>query len=114
MIYKFDKGHLRCVNPELREDFLVCPRGSTAAQRRSGDSTVAIISRSKMSVIEVFRILDNVRDSLSLRSPRWRRGSGGRFFQNLGKITPRIFAHLGLGRIASSYVNYLHKDEDGI
>jgi hypothetical protein len=65
-----------------------------------------------MSVIEVLRILDNVRDSLSLRSPRWRRSSGGRLFQNLGKITPRIFAHLGLGRIASSYVDYLHKDED--
>jgi hypothetical protein len=111
---KFGKEHLRCVDPELREDLLVCSRGSAAAQRRSGDSTVAIIPQSKMSVIEVFRIFNNVRNSLSLRSPRWRRSSGGRFLQNFGKVKPWIFAHLGLGQIASSYVKYLHKDEDGI
>jgi hypothetical protein len=67
-----------------------------------------------MSIIEVFRIIDNVRNSLSLRGPRWRRSNGGRPFRHFGKVTPRIFTHLGLGQIASSYVNYLHKDEDGV
>jgi hypothetical protein len=51
---------------------------------------------------------------LPLRSPRWRWNSGGRFLQDFGKVMPRIFAHLGLGRIAWSYVNYLHKDEDDV
>jgi hypothetical protein len=65
-----------------------------------------------MSVIEIFRIFDNVRDSLLLRGPRWRWGGGGRPFQHFGKIAPWIFAHLGLGRIASSYVNHLREEED--
>jgi hypothetical protein len=110
-MYKFNKEHLRSVDPELRENLLVCSRGSAAAQRRSGDSAVAIIPRSKMSVIEVFRIFDNVRDSLSLRGPRWRWSGGGRSFQHFGKVTPWIFAHLGLRRIASGYVNHLCKEK---
>jgi hypothetical protein len=51
---------------------------------------------------------------LSLRGPRWRRSSGGRSFRHFSKIAPRIFAHLGLGRIASSYVDHLHRDMDCI
>jgi hypothetical protein len=99
------KENLRGVDPELRKDLLFCSRRRTAAQRGSGDSAVAIIPRSKMSVIKVFRIFDNVRDSLSLRGPWWRWSGGCRPLQHFGKVAPRIFAHLGLGRIASSYVN---------
>jgi hypothetical protein len=47
---------------------------------------------------------------LSFRGPRWRRSSGGRSLQHFGKIAPRIFAHLWLGRIASSYVDHLRRD----
>jgi hypothetical protein len=106
------KENLRCVNPELRKDLLLCSRRRAAAQRRGGDRTVAVITRSEMGVIRVFRIFDNVRNSLSLRGPRWRRSSGGRSFQHFSKIAPRIFAHLWLGRIASGYVDHLHKDKD--
>jgi hypothetical protein len=53
-MYKFDKEYLRRVDPELRKDLLFCARGRMAAQRRGGDRAVAIITRSKMSVIEVF------------------------------------------------------------
>jgi hypothetical protein len=51
---------------------------------------------------------------LSLRGPRWRWSGGGRPLQHFGKVTPRIFAHFGLGRIASSYVNRLRKEKDCI
>jgi hypothetical protein len=46
-MYKFDKEHLQRVDPELREDLLVRSRRRTAAQRRSGDSAVAIIPEVK-------------------------------------------------------------------
>jgi hypothetical protein len=84
------------------------------AQRRGWDRAVIIVIRREMSVIEVFRIFDNVRDSLSLRGPRWRWSDGGRPFRRFGKVTSRIFAHLGLGRIASGYSNHLHEEEDCI
>jgi hypothetical protein len=51
---------------------------------------------------------------LSLRGPRRRRRNGGRSLRHFGKIAPRIFAHLRLRRVASSYVDYLFRDKHGI
>jgi hypothetical protein len=76
-MYKFNKEYLRRIDPELRKDLLFCSRRRTAAQRRGGDRAVAVITRSKMNVIEVFRIFDDVRNSLSLQGPRWQWSGGG-------------------------------------
>jgi hypothetical protein len=110
MMHEFSKESLRRVDPELWKDLLLCSGRRTIAQRRGRDRAVAIITRSEMGVIKVFRLIDNIRNSLSLRGPRWRWSSGGRSLRYFGKIAARIFAHLGLGRIASSYLEYLYRD----
>jgi hypothetical protein len=109
-MYKFSKEILRRVDPKFWKDLLLCSRRRTAAQRRGRDRAIAIITQSEMGVIKVFRVIDNIRNSLSLRGSRWRWSSGGRSLWHFGKIAPRILAHLGLGRIASSYFDSLYRD----
>jgi hypothetical protein len=109
-MYEFSKESLQRVDLELRKDLLLCSRRRTTAQRRSRDCAVAVIARSEMGVIEVFRIIDNICNSLFLWGSRWRWSSGGRSLWHFGEIAPRILTHFGLGRIASSYLDYLCRD----
>jgi hypothetical protein len=51
---------------------------------------------------------------LFLRGSRWRWSGRGRSLWHFGKIAPWIFTHFGLGRIASSYLNYLSKNSNRI
>jgi hypothetical protein len=53
-MYEFSKENLRCIDPELWKDLLLCSRRRTAAQRRGGDRATAVITRSEMGVIKDF------------------------------------------------------------
>jgi hypothetical protein len=86
-----------------------------AVQRRGRDHAVVVIARREVSVIKIFRILDDISDLfLLLRYSRGRRSSRGRFLRDLDKVTPWIFTHFGLGRITSSYLDDLSKSFDHI
>jgi hypothetical protein len=85
-----------------------------AAQRCGRDRAVAIIAQSEMGVIEIFRVLDNIRNLLFLWGSRWQWSGRGRSLRYFSKIVPRILTHFGLGRIASSYLSYLCKNSNRI
>jgi hypothetical protein len=70
-MYEFGKENLRRVDPEFQKDLVLCSRRRTAAQRRGRDCDVAVIARSEMGVIEIFRVIDNIRNSLFLWGSRW-------------------------------------------
>jgi hypothetical protein len=48
------KENLRCVNPELWKDLLLCSRRRATAQRRGGDRAIVVVARSEMGVVEIF------------------------------------------------------------
>jgi hypothetical protein len=62
MMLEFGKGNLRCVDSKFRKGLFPYSKRRTAAQRRGRDRAVVVIARSEMGVIEIFRVLDNIRN----------------------------------------------------
>jgi hypothetical protein len=86
-----------------------------AVQRHGRNHAVVVIGRRKVSVVKIFRILDDISNLfLLLRYSRGRPGSRGRFLRDLDEVTPWIFTHFGLGRITPNYFDDLSKSFDHI